>query len=623
MTDKIGIAVCSHFFHELEAAIRLEGWNGVVPLLFPSFCGKPPLTREALKSLSAGQGKACSNIHILGGNCCKKLSVELPPDESFKIHVFNPCFAMFSGETQIFELCSEGAYLVTPGWLACWREKLRYDGFDQDSARQFYGESLKSIVLLETLLDPQSESQARDFGEYVNLPCRTRKVGLEYFRLLLRDIIGSQELFRVTRTSETSLKEARCRIAEYSMMSDVLARLARSHDETEAFASILELVQTLFAPRRVNHLKWTDGAPASEVTSFPSLHENERDAARTRLAGYSSEYGRTEDGEGFFLKFSHRGESLATIELQGIAFPNNIDRYINSCLSFVPAVGLALANIRAYTKLETQLTENRSLLATLQNDIEAAGTIQRELLPSPGERFPPLEVSWYFSPCSTVGGDLLNIIRLDRDHVAFYMFDVAGHGVHAALSAVSIHEMISSFLRQGSSEGIQAPESLRPKAVAEILHEQFMARKHGYFTLTYGVIALKTGIVKYVRAGHTPLLLKEAAGTLRILDAGNSPISMFPDAEFTEQELLLRPGDRLLLYSDGITEAMRFPSLELYGDERLHAMMYSTENLSVDACVSEIIRDLDSWLGETKPRDDISLLAIDMGSAQEPIRRRR
>jgi len=619
MTDKIGIAVCSHFFHELEEAIRIAAWDRVVPLRFPALCGKPPLTLEKLKTVSGPRFDACSFVHILGGNCCRNIRTDPTTATSVQVHVFNPCFSMFAGETQIQSLCGEGAYLLTPGWLAVWRNQLRFDGFDRESARQFYGECLKSAVFLETIDSPQNEVLAREFGEYVNLPFRTLKIGLEYFRLLLRCIIGERELSKAYRISEASLTDARSRIAEYSMMSDILSRLARCHNEADAVGSTLELIQTLFAPGRVNYLKWVGGTPASDVTSFPPLDESGRTAARARLAGYTAEYGKTEDGEGFFLRISCRGENMVTIEMQGVAFPDNIDRYMNAGLSFAPAVGLALANIRAYTKLENQLMENRSLLKTLQNDIDAAGKIQRALLPSPDERFPPLEVSWHFSPCSTVGGDLLNIVRLDKNHVAFYIFDVAGHGVQAALNAVSLHEMISSFLRGGTCDRTQTPESYRPKRVAELLHEQFLARKLRYSTLTYAVIDCSTGIVKYVRAGHTPLLLKEAGGTLRILTDGDSPIGMFPDGEFEEKELLLEPGTRLALYSDGITEAMRFPSLEVYGEERLYAMMYATEKLGIDECVSEIIRDLNLWLGETKPRDDISLLVIDMGKAGSAI----
>lgn len=611
MPEKIGVAVCSHFFPELKAAVRHENWSYVVPMQFPALCGKPPMTQEGLSCLTR-QDNSCTFIHVLGGCCCKKLSVDLPTGEAFKLHVFNPCFAMLTGETFIQSLCDAGAYLLSPGWLAIWREKLRSDGFDQNSARQFYGESLKSLELLDTGIDQRSGILLQEFGNYLDLPFHTTNVGLDHFRLLLRNILESHELGLAHKAAEAALKEARGRIAEFSMMSDVLTRLAQVNQENDALASVVELIQTLFAPGQITYLKWMDGIPAGEVTCIPSRAGSEVKRAHERLAAYSTDYGKTEDGNGFFLRFTHRREIMAIVELQEIAFPKNIDRYINTSLSFISAVGMAIANIRAFARLDRQFRDNQRLLETIQEDIDNAGEIQRSLLPKHEERFPSLDISWYFRPCTTIGGDLLNIFQLDREHVVFYMFDVSGHGVQAAMSGVSVHEMLSSF-RVSDITGQTVSEALyRPKEIAGILNDKFGARKRSYFTLTYGVINIVTGIVKYIRAGHTPLLVKEASGSLQILSTGDTPVGMFPGTEFEEHEIRLSPGDRLIIYSDGITEARRFPAPELYGEERLYATIYATDKLKIKDCVSEIVADLMKWLGEIKPNDDISLLAIDM-----------
>lgn len=611
MTETIGVAVCSHFFRELQAAVQLEAWSHVVPLSFPALCGRPPLTQEHLNRLS-DQHASCTFVHVLGNGCCTKVSADLSSSDMFNVHAFNPCFTLFSGKSHIQSLCDEGGYLLSPGWLAGWRGKLRRDGFDQASARQFYGESVKSLVLLDTGVDPQCEILLKEFGEFLGLPFRTVKVGLDHFRLLLWKIIGSRELNLASKATEAALKDARGRIAEYSMMSEILARIAQIHEETDALTSIFELVQMLFAPQRINYAQWIGGAPVRDVVTIPPRNESDAGKTHGRLADYSDEYGRTEDGNGFYMRFTHRREIMGIIELEGVAFPNNIDRYLNTLLSIMPALALAIANIRAYSRLENQFRENRSLLATIQADIEDAGKIQWALLPRPVEQFSFLDVSWYFRPCSTVGGDLLNIFQPDKNHVVFYVFDVSGHGVQAALSAVSIHEMLSSF-RLGDSPGeTEAGMAYRPKEVAKSLNGKFGARKHGYFTLTYGIIDIATGILKYTRAGHTPLLLKEAGGELRILDEGNSPIGMFPDAEFNEKEIRLSHGDRLIIYSDGITEARNFASSEFYGEDRLSAVIRATGCVSVKDCVSGIVNDLMTWLGESKPVDDICLLAIDI-----------
>ncbi|MBI3038565.1 response regulator, partial [bacterium] len=123
---------------------------------------------------------------------------------------------------------------------------------------------------------------------------------------------------------------------------------------------------------------------------------------------------------------------------------------LKSALSLKREMDARKERERELTVLGNQLMEKNlqlsSALNEIREDIEAAGRIQRSLLPEKKEKFPSLSVEWYFEPCSTVGGDLLNILQIDKDHVGFYLFDVCGHGVQAALLAVSINRLLSAWI---------------------------------------------------------------------------------------------------------------------------------------------------------------------------------
>jgi phosphoserine phosphatase RsbU/P len=239
--------------------------------------------------------------------------------------------------------------------------------------------------------------------------------------------------------------------------------------------------------------------------------------------------------------------------------------------------------------------------------------MQSRLLPPLNQELPSLGVSWYFEPCSTIGGDLFNIFQIDEDHTAFYLFDVAGHGIHAALQAFSVSRFLSplgirEILAKTFHEGI-----CRPVEVIRAMNTAFSKEggESHFITITFGIINTCTGSTRYVRAGQTPLIVKENAGALLVLEAGNKPVGLFLMCEYDEQEIRLSPGDRLFLYSDGLVEACRQPTRERYGNDRFFRMINSSAKSSLPTALSEIIGDLKNWLGHDKIEDDLSLLAIE------------
>lgn len=203
-----------------------------------------------------------------------------------------------------------------------------------------------------------------------------------------------------------------------------------------------------------------------------------------------------------------------------------------------------------------ELTEARR---QVDQDLEAAGKIQRSLLPSSPPPVPGVRFAWAFESSSQVGGDMFDVVDLGEGKIGIYVMDVCGAGAHAALLAVSIGWVLSpsGLLCTRNSFGSQATS---PGEVARELNRRFpvLARSDQYFTLVYGVLDTRTLSFEYVRAGHpAPILLSENGPSPFTVVAG-PPLGVIPDSdlEVETEARSLSSGNTVILYTDGLLRAL-------------------------------------------------------------------
>ncbi len=285
-------------------------------------------------------------------------------------------------------------------------------------------------------------------------------------------------------------------------------------------------------------------------------------------------------------------------------------------------IGKPFDNAEVQARVETQLrlrrlTQsliklNRDLLdkqAALEEDLKAAADIQRALIPKPNLSIPGVSLAWAFEPCATIGGDVFTAFRLDEEHVAFYILDVNGHGVPAAMVAVSASQSLSPgsgiVLKRTGSDAITPPEEV----LAELDLEFPLARFDRYFTIAYLVLDLATGVMRYSGAGHPLPILQRVDGSLAHLEEGG-PLIGLGGLPFDRGERQLDPGDRVFLYTDGLTEAME-PAGTLFGIARLEALLRSHRGSSLQEGCQAIDRAVREFSLGAPPSDDISLLAFE------------
>ncbi|HVG47347.1 MAG TPA: PP2C family protein-serine/threonine phosphatase, partial [Rubellimicrobium sp.] len=249
----------------------------------------------------------------------------------------------------------------------------------------------------------------------------------------------------------------------------------------------------------------------------------------------------------------------------------------------------------------------------LRVDLESAAAVQFALLPSP-TRIGGVRFQGRLRPSNFISGDTYDVLRQPNGTVHFFVIDVAGHGAAAALVSVASHYTLTqAILRR------QAGESLAETVAG--LNSNWPDHLP-YFTMILGELRPETGEGILVQSGHPPPLLLRRAGGVEPIGAGGLPIGVIPGASFDEVRFRFTPGDRLLIYSDGLTEAEDGAG-QPFTEERLLELVRSQGQARSEALLDGITETLQQWRASDTLDDDMTLLILeatddedDRGTAQ-------
>lgn len=275
------------------------------------------------------------------------------------------------------------------------------------------------------------------------------------------------------------------------------------------------------------------------------------------------------------------------------------------------------AEVEAKEELRLANQQLESAARIIKQDLEAAAESQQALLPVDLPDCPGFRFAYRSRPCIDVGGDSLNVLALDDQHLGVYVLDVSGHGVAAALLSVTLTYLLSaapdrSLLYHVAADGIGAYVVSSPAEVAARLNRQFSphAPLSRYFTMLYGILNKKTGAFRYVAAGHLgPIYLRQGAAPVTGETTG-IPVGVLPAAAYEERTITLAPGDRLYLCTDGLYEAENGMQEE-FGVERLREELQASRGASLEDSLVSLMERVEQWLGANGAADDSSILAIE------------
>lgn len=265
------------------------------------------------------------------------------------------------------------------------------------------------------------------------------------------------------------------------------------------------------------------------------------------------------------------------------------------------------ADITQRRQAEQQLRDvNQRLIQAnqrMENDLRAAARIQQALLPANLIQFPGAKLGWSFLPCDELAGDILDVFELNEHEVAFYVLDVSGHGVQAALLSTLLSHWLSKSALSLKRD---------PVAVLEHLNQNFQIADDSpqFFTCCYGVLDLAERTLNFSAAGHpSPILLRgEHPSELQL---PGYPVGIVTSPEYEAKLVQLEPGDRVFLYSDGAVEQANC-SGEQFGLARLMQQLSSRHQAPLQACIDLSLRAVLDTTPKGATDDDISMLGIEV-----------
>jgi PAS domain S-box-containing protein len=268
--------------------------------------------------------------------------------------------------------------------------------------------------------------------------------------------------------------------------------------------------------------------------------------------------------------------------------------------------------IRDITERKKAEEKLRNAYQLISNDLESAAAIQKNLLPE-ASTLEGVRFEWLFCPSSFVAGDIFNYFQIGEGQVGFYLLDVSGHGVPAAMLSVSLSWMFSNMLQnEGDDKKITRRHMMSPAKIIGKLNTVFQENRTAgqYITMIYGVLDCSMNRLTISQAGLPAPIHCNSSGASSVIGSGGFPVGLVPDVDYEEETIDFYPGDRLFLYSDGITECFNAESIQ-FSDERLVGLIEDGSGKQLDNLLRSIEYELRLWRGDKQYDDDVTLLAIE------------
>jgi sigma-B regulation protein RsbU (phosphoserine phosphatase) len=264
--------------------------------------------------------------------------------------------------------------------------------------------------------------------------------------------------------------------------------------------------------------------------------------------------------------------------------------------------GFYIMLIEALSALKQSLErEQETELRNLEHELDIAREVQQRLFPQSAPEMSTLDYCGICKPASKIGGDYYDYFLLGNGKLAFAIGDVCGHGISASLLMASVEafvrsnshlygENLKSFIEEMNSFLYQSTEDSK------------------FVTFFYSVYDGKTRKLIYVNAGHNPPFLLNNIGFEK-LDRGGLLLGAVESASYEQGEVNLNAGDLLLLYTDGVTESMNEKE-ELFGDDRLKAVIKDNKSGNAESVKQEVIKALKKYTGSHSQDDDITMIVV-------------
>jgi serine phosphatase RsbU (regulator of sigma subunit)/DNA-binding phage protein len=391
---------------------------------------------------------------------------------------------------------------------------------------------------------------------------------------------------------------------EYPMLLELIKRTAVETTNPEGLSEIVAQLQRALSCENIVVFVKSVQSGVMSVAAAAGIPESARDThlspesllGSLRTASHPSAVGATESasavlsalGCALLVPITSSDRTLGLISLG--RKPRDLE-YDAEDVEFLTAVADQLAASLIHQEVRTE-----------QQDIVQASEIQQALLPRELPQCNGFDISGTWLPARNVGGDYYDVFSLGKDKIAICIGDVCGKGMPAALLMANTQAAVRSFAGQ-----VDSPADLCRKVNGVLSANLVQGR---FVTFFYGIIDTAANRLIYTCAGHNPPILLRQDGSEERLATGGTVVGLFPEWDYQEAEVKLTGGDRLVLFTDGVTEAVNGAGEE-FGEERLVAVVKRESNGSASQLQRAITRAVTEHCSGTF-QDDVTLLVVQL-----------
>jgi sigma-B regulation protein RsbU (phosphoserine phosphatase) len=276
---------------------------------------------------------------------------------------------------------------------------------------------------------------------------------------------------------------------------------------------------------------------------------------------------------------------------------DELNAYSEDDLQVLMLLASQVAIIIEKVMLHEQLIEKKRL----EGQLEVARQVQLELLPARDPQLEGYDISAYNFPTEEVSGDYYDWVKIYDDQIGLVIADVSGKGVPAALLMAFLRASLRAATHIGYSPHISMAK------VNYLLWESI--ERNQFVTAFYGILDVTNRTLTYTNAGHNPPILLDKDGKVSFIDRGSVPLGMFRDTRYHEYYLTTVPGEVLVLYTDGVTEAQN-PEGEEFGRDRLAQAVKAHRELGAREMITAVHNEVIEWTDGGGATDDVTFFVI-------------
>lgn len=340
MNRKLGLLVCNFLVPEIAHVIKNGDFPQIILKSYPARCIKDPFENQSiLENKFTNEGPDLS-VMLLAGNCMNANKTITIDDKQVRTVYLKQYFEIFIDSFVIDQYTKNGYYIVSNGWLRMLHKNLASWGFDKDSARSFFGESLHKILFLDTMIPGDYLPALNELSDYMGLAYEILPVGLTHCENFIKLLISDWKLEIAQLSCTEKIAEISRQTADYAFVFNQLDILVSLTSEDEIINSVFDMLNVLYAPEKITYQKFANGQETPQLYSFQNSDKT------------------TDENETpFEIKVSNSQELLGEFAIYGIRFPKYIERYKQTGVLIGGFCSLSIANARKFELIQKQKQE--------------------------------------------------------------------------------------------------------------------------------------------------------------------------------------------------------------------------------------------------------------------------